>query len=171
MEWPFDHFPLVFFFHLQLDPATVWVCEEFGSRIFFPDTDNTSFDLPSGINRLVVEGAPVVQGPSHVSGGVHVATPVTSAFTGSSRPIFHSGQKKAQGTFNIKVVQASLKWLSNGKPEFKHLGQLFVDITEATANVHYIEGVVQKKWGADHIIVTADGLQLDDSPGTQGMPY
>lgn len=85
-------------------------------------------------------------------------------------PFFILGKRRLREHLTSRL-QASLKWLSNGKPEFKHLGQLFVDITEATANVHYIKGVVQKKWGADHIIVTADGLQLDDSPGTQGMPY
>ena len=151
--------------HIQLDPTTVWLREEFGNRFFFPDSANASFDLPAGIDCLVVEGAAVVQGPSPVS-SVPVTTP---GYAGGTRPVFSSGQRKGQPTFNVKVVQASLKWLPNGKPEFNHLGQVFVDITEATANVHYIRSEVQKKWGADYIIVTADGLQLDDSPGTQGM--
>ena len=53
--------------------------------------------------------------------------------------------------------------------EFHHIGQFFVDITEATANVNYIVSVVQRKWGEDHTIVTADRLQLEDCSGTQGV--
>ena len=60
-------------------------------------------------------------------------------------------------------------WLPNGKPEFKQMGQLFIDITEGTANVEYVHAsVVQNKWGPDYILVTVDGLQLHDSPGTKG---
>ena len=66
-------------------------------------------------------------------------------------------------------MQAILKWLPNGKPEFNNLSQLFVDITEATANVKYILSVVQKKWGSEYSIVTADGLHLEDCSGTQGI--
>ena len=47
--------------------------------------------------------------------------------------------------------------------------QTFVDVTEATmANVNYITAAVQHRWGPDHSLVTSDGLQLDDSSGTQG---
>lgn len=156
------------YFHVQLDPATVWMREEFGSRIFFPDINNACFDLPADIECLIVEGTASVPGPSSLSGGIHVATPVTTGYTSGNRPIFSSSQKKGQATFNVKVVQASLKWLPNGKPEFKQLGQLFVDITEATANVQHVQSVVQNRWGPDYVLVTADGLRLDDSPGTKG---
>ena len=35
--------------------------------------------------------------------------------------------------------------------------------------MNYIFGAVQRKWGADHVIVTIDGLTLEDSPATQGL--
>ena len=155
-------------FMIQLDPATVWMREEYGSRIFFPDATNTHFELPVNAECLIVEGAATVQGPSSASSGVQVVTPVTTGYTSGNRPIFSSNQKKSQ-TFNVKVVQASLKWLPNGRPEFKQMGQIFVDITEHTANVQYVQCVVQSRWGPDYILVTVDGLQLDDSPGTKGM--
>ena len=134
----------------------------------FPDTTDTRFDLPVSVERLIVEGTATVQGPSSASSGVQVVTPVATGCTSSNRPFYSSNQKKSQ-TFNIKVVQASLKWLPNGRPEFKQLGQSFVDITEATANVQHVQSVVQGRWGPDYILVTADGVQLDDSPGTKGM--
>ena len=153
---------------LQLDPNSVWLREEFGSHIYFPDISTGCFTLPPGVEYLMVEGSSVIQGASSVSDTVNVATPHTAGNTRVNRPAFGSLQRKSHLSFNIKIVQATLKWLSNGKPEFNHLGQLFVDITEATANVHYILSVVQKKWGRDYNIVTADGLQLDDCSGTQG---
>ena len=156
-----------YYFILQLDSATVWM-REFGTRIFFPDAANTRFDLPVNVECLIVEGTTTVQGPSSASSGVQVVTPAATVYTSGNRPLFSSNQKKSQ-TFNIKVVQARLKWLPNGRPEFKQSGQLFVDITEATANVQYVQSVVQSRWGPDYILVTADGLQLDDSPGTKGM--
>ena len=54
------------------------------------------------------------------------------------------------------------------KPMFEKLGQVFVDVTETTANIAYITTVVQQKFGLDHMIVTGDGLKIDNSSGTQG---
>lgn len=65
-------------------------------------------------------------------------------------------------------IQASMKRLSSGKCKFSHLGQTFVDVTKSTANVNYIRNVVQKRWGYNYILVTADGLEIEDSSGTQG---
>ena len=87
----------------------------------------------------------------------------------SARPAFMSvtGGKKLQ-TANVKVVQASLKRLASGKCEFVHLGQTFVNVNEANANVDYITSVVQRRWGSHYILVTADGLEIEDSSGTEG---
>lgn len=61
-----------------------------------------------------------------------------------------------------------MKRQPNGKFEFTSTSQAFIDVTDSTANVHYITNVVQKRWGTDFQLVTADGLQLEDSSGTQG---
>lgn len=95
-------------------------------------------------------------------------TPSTSSSGATSyRPIF-SASMKGQ-TLNLKVIQATLTRLSNGKVEFTHTGQTFIDLSEATANVHYIASVVQTKWGHDYVLVTTDGLRIEDGSGTQGM--
>ena len=63
-----------------------------------------------------------------------------------------------------------MKRLSNGEVEFMAQNQTFVDVTETTANLHYIiSTAIQRKWGPEYVVVTSDGLKLDDSSGTQGM--
>ncbi len=64
----------------------------------------------------------------------------------------------------------------NKKPSFNKLGQTFIDLTEATANIHYVTSVVQQKIGSDHVVATGDGLKIEDSSGedssgTQGELY
>ena len=46
---------------------------------------------------------------------------------------------------------------------------MFIDITDDTSNVHYINSVVQEKWGPGYIALTNDGLPVEDSSGTQGL--
>ena len=48
------------------------------------------------------------------------------------------------------------------------MSQLYTDISETTANVDYILTIVQRRWGEDYTLVTNDGLELLDSPGTRG---
>ena len=79
-----------------------------------------------------------------------------------------SATRKAQST-NVKIVQASVKRLPTGKLEFFGQNQTFVDVTETTANLHYVSSAIQRKWGPEYVLVTTDGLKLDDSSGTQGM--
>ena len=43
-----------------------------------------------------------------------------------------------------------------------------MDVTEATANLHYVSSAVQRKWGQEYTLVTSDGLKVDDSSGTKG---
>ena len=72
-------------------------------------------------------------------------------------------------TVIVKIVKATMTTGLNGKPEFTPLTQTFVDVTESTANTNYILNAVQRKWGSQYVIVTSDGLQIDDGSGTQGM--
>ena len=110
---------------------------------------------------LVVEGSTSSQQP------IPIATPLaSSSSTTTYRPIM-SGARKGQ-SLNLKVIKANLEYRPNGKPEFSHTGQTFIDLCESTANVHYITNVIQRKWGEDYVLVTADGLRIDDSSGTQG---
>ena len=58
--------------------------------------------------------------------------------------------------------------LTNGKVEFQRLEQTHIVLEEQTANVQTVTNAVQQKWGAEFVVVTGDGLQVDDSSGTQG---
>ena len=121
--------------------------------------------------NLLVEGAP----PVNQTQAVPCSTPFRGGPQSSSstnhpmyKPIFSA---KKEPTANVKVVQAQLTRSSSGKAEFQRQGQLFIDVTEATANAPYISNAVQKKWGNDYMLVTADGLGIEDSAGTQGNSY
>lgn len=117
----------------------------------------------------MVEGSPQSHGTPTVTNAVPLATPGPSGSsgTGTSYRQLVPVSRKAN-TINVKVIQAAMKRQPNGKFEFTSTGQAFIDVTDSTANVHYITNVVQKRWGADFQLVTADGLQLEDSSGTQG---
>lgn len=145
--------------------------EEFSNRAYFPDEDN-KFQFPSCVGRtvisLIVEGVPptvqaipvvtAMPGPS--------STPVSSQQHPVYKPIFSS--KRKEPLVNVKIVKADMTRSVSGKPEFERLGQVFIDVNESTANISYISNAVQRKWGSDYILVTADGLEMEDSSGTQG---
>ena len=70
----------------------------------------------------------------------------------------------AGGQFvSVKVFEANLSFTDSGKPNFEKLGQVFIEIREATANV------AQAELGANYTLVTNDGLELHDSAGTQSI--
>ena len=83
------------------------------------------------------------------------------------KPVGGSG-KNREPTLSLKVVQATMQQSPGGKPEFTRLSQAFIDITDSTANVPFITSVIRSKWGSEYVLVTADGLQIEDSSGTQG---
>ena len=160
---------------MQLDPATVWLHEESpGSRAFFPDPSNTHFlltdDVDILITNLVAMGSPVQSTSSSTSATTRMSSASAEPSTyGLQVPqTQYTASRKAQST-NVKILQASIKRLSNGKIEFLAQNQTFVDVTETTANLHYVSSAIQRKWGSEYILVTSDGLKLDDSSGTQGM--
>ena len=53
--------------------------------------------------------------------------------------------------------------------EFQPLSQTFIELVDSTANVEHILGVIQRRWGSEYTLVTHDGLQLEESPATQGI--
>lgn len=70
---------------------------------------------------------------------------------------------------NVKVVRADLRWIAGqAKPELTPSEQLYICLTESTANVDYVLHTVKRRWGEDQVLVTADGLKVEDSAGTQG---
>ena len=76
--------------------------------------------------------------------------------------------KTGKQTCNVAVVHAHFKRLPGGKADFKLVTQKFVLVTEELANFYYILSKVAS-WGNNHVLVTANGLKIEDGSGTRGM--
>lgn len=48
-------------------------------------------------------------------------------------------------------------------------GQTFIELCEKTANVGYVLTQIQRKFRPEYAVITADGLEVKDSSGTQGL--
>lgn len=88
--------------------------------------------------------------------------------SGSRSAVIAHGRREQ--TINVKIIQAKMKLprSASGKPQFVNLNVLYIDVTEATANITYLTNAVRAKWGNDHVIVTSEGLPISDGSGTQG---
>ena len=134
----------VFPLPVQIDPATVYLREEFGQRAFFPEASN-EFHLPSCVGgtifSLVVEGSQLNTRQTNLSTSAVACIPGPSS---GSRPIFST---KKEVSVKVKVVQATLKKSPSGKMDFTHENQTYVTVTEGTANLDYVSQAIQQKWG------------------------
>uniref|UniRef100_A0A1X7UYK0 RING-type domain-containing protein n=1 Tax=Amphimedon queenslandica TaxID=400682 RepID=A0A1X7UYK0_AMPQE len=157
----------------DLNPATVWIQQHHGRKVYFPDMGTSEFDFSNDLedrDYLVVRSQKAqsretnlsvdIPGPSS-SNSVPAVTP--------SRPIITA--KKTNDCATVKIIQASMKRLSTGKAEFAHQAQTFIDIRDDTANVTYPTSMVHRKWGNDYVIVTTDGLPIEDCSGTKGLRF
>lgn len=144
----------------QIDPATVYLREEFGQRAFFPDASN-EFHLPSCVGvtifSIVVEGSQHNVRPRNQTTSAVVSMPGPSS---GNRPIFST---KKEVSVKVQVVQATLKKSLSGKVDFTSENQTYVTVTEGTANLDYVSQAIQQKWGSQYVLVTSDGLKLNDS--------
>ena len=85
--------------------------------------------------------------------------------------IFHSVTAPKRGaSFSLKVVKATVTKKGRGKSDFQPISQMYIELTEATAHLEHILGVIRKRWGAEYTLVTTDGIEVEDSPATQGTP-
>ena len=75
---------------------------------------------------------------------------------------------KGGANFSLKVVKATVTKQGRGKPDFQSTSQVYIELTEVTAHLEHILGVIRKRWGAEYTWVTSDGIELEDSPATQG---
>ena len=72
------------------------------------------------------------------------------------------------GTISVRITKAVSKMLMNGKTELVKMEQIFIDLSEETSNVHFVNDAIQRKWGKDFVVCTSDGLAIEDSSGTSG---
>ena len=77
-------------------------------------------------------------------------------------------QSKETALANIKIIRAKMESSRTGKIEFTQEAQMHLDISESTANVKHILEEVQQRWGEQYMLVTVDGLELEDCEGTRG---
>ena len=161
----------------------MWLKEEFSPRVFFPDAQNKKFvvndDVGFLITSLKVEGSNearnVGDGFSGIVGGNTPSTSKGSLGCSSFNRLPNTNQhcpkpivnakRSSQTSINVKVVQAKLSFAENNKPEFEVNNQTFIEVSEETANINYIFGAVQRKWGDCYTVVTNE---IDDCSGTQG---
>ena len=162
----------------QLQPSTVWLRERYtGGMVFVPNDDGTSFDLPSGDEIpavLVVEGTPFSEAANQNQQQQAIPGPAPHDRAG---PVVQRQQTAIDIPFrkshvqqcNVKIERADiLGWTAARKPVLGSIKQLFVTVTEASADIDHVMAAVQRKWGPDHTIITGNGLKVEDSSGTQG---
>jgi len=143
--------------------------------------------------RLAAYASLVVEGPAeeHIvssqqfsavaqyrpsTGGPVSSLASPSSFTSnslSSGTSYRSVQyKKGCKSVSIKITKAEMKKSSGSKkPEFYATGQTYIELVDATANVEFVMGTIQKRWGNNFVIVSNDGLELEDVPATQGYSF
>ena len=142
------------FLLFKLYPSTVWLREKPpGSRVFFPNTNNSGFVLSDDVGMLITHlialGSPITTSPSQPSTSrvVSHTQSSSSGLTNSADAVIQNqpapGRKRS--SISIKVVQAGLKRSLSGRPEFTPQNQTFIDLAEATANVNYVTSVIQRR--------------------------
>ena len=161
-------------------PSEVWLRAEIDNRAFYPD-ELGHFNLQE--MSLLFGSVLSVEGPNlppGVAPSVTVSSTAQSSGIGASAsynsapppPAFRSVVPKHSSskgpTVSVKVIRATMESFRAGKTEFSQEAQMHIDISESTANVEHVTKEVQQRWGEKYIIVTADGLQLEDCEGTQG---
>ena len=156
----------------EVSPDGVWLREEFSGRAHFPDTEGM-FSL----SAVEIGCSLIVEGPAFAMHSPSIAVPCTPGpssgtprNTGGQVPPFFRSVVHGKGpTVNLKVVLARMETTKSGKCSFMAESQMFIDLTEATATVDYILTVIRRQWGQDVTLVSADGLEMESSSGSQGM--
>ena len=170
-----------------MHPSELWLRDECDGSVYFPDQDgqfNLQDDNITPYSTLVVEG-PTASGlntrmgfSSAVRAGGQSAlpqhqSPVTSPLpsAGHGPPMFRSviAPRKAPVTL-IKIMKAKMSAAKKGgKPDFQCTGQMYIELTDATANVGQVCEAVRRQWGTEYTVVSIEGLEIDDTVATQGQ--
>ena len=159
----------------------VWLRDESDDSGHFPESEDGSFTL-SGISpfaTMIVEGPLLVSGFPPRAQGTRGQSLAMMASTSSSvkvasatppPPIYRSVVAPKRVAITVKIVKARMKIpkKGSGNPEFESLSQMYVELTETTANIAHVTDMVRKQWGTEYYIVSAEGIEIADSAATQG---
>lgn len=164
----------------QVDPSEVWLRAEQDNRAFFPE-DSGHFNFHDA--NLLFGAVLFVEGSNLVTPtNPHQTVSSTAQSSGSGAsasynsnpppPAFKSvipKQAVPKGpTSTVKIIRAKMDRTRTGKVEFTQEAQMHLDVAESTANVQYVLNEVQQRWGHQYVLVTIDGLELEDGEGTKG---
>ncbi len=134
----------------------MWLKDSFGPKVFFPDSGMTTFDFPSEVGLTIiclnVDGSAATASPVLTSTSANLPGPsgLTPRFKSRFSPAFQS-KKDVRST--LRIVQANATFdRDTNKPVFNNIGQAFIDISEATANVNYVTSVVQQTFGTEYVL-------------------
>ena len=170
----------------NLNPATIWLQECYGHRIYIPD-EHGNFEMPRRVYRATVNGVRQDSPRSNVPTGSGVASTSSTSSANSitltatstpsdhssasqlNRPFFQSVASGRSSKAKIKIVRADVTYSGNGKPHFSTLDAMFVDITPGNANQPSILSAVQDEFGRNFTIVGNDGFEIKDATATRGM--
>ena len=155
----------------HLNPDTIWLQDTIGTRIYIPNDDG-SFQLGSS---SIAYGCKVNGIPINASQPMATETPPSTSHTivsptvgrSAERPFFHSVSSRNTKA-KVKIVRARLSYAQNGRPVFQNIDVIFVDVTEENADARSIIRAVQEQFGANYTIVSNNGLEIKDGPGTRG---
>ena len=172
-------------------PQTVWLRARFANRTYWPDGGVFDLNSVESFALLSVEGvsctqsteAPEVPHSSRSTTTLSSTPSLGSEPSSSKQPttpmwpgfasVVHSqtkglAKKKASVNHTLKVIVASINHVDGDKPSFNKQDLVYVNISESTATLPHVLSVVRDQLGEEYIIVTSDGFEVKDSPGTQG---
>ena len=160
----------------QVNPSETWLSNSVTEQAFFPQHDG-SFNLVdvTAYTTLSVEGPvqssslpPPLRSQNLPRSSITLSsTPSTSNLPPS--PSFRSViAPRRTSSFSLKVVKAKLAKTGKCKPEFEPISQTYIELVDSTANLEHILGVIHQRWGSQFTLVTNDGIELEESPATQG---
>lgn len=152
----------------SLVPETIWLQKAIGNKIYLPDDDGAFSAVVEERNifGLAVHGVKK-QGEAPMTSNSSTTLSATLNATNDTPPIFKSVLSKKSKS-RLKIIRANLRYASNGRPQFESIDVLYVDITEANANVAFLLKLVQEEYGDNYIMLTSEGLTVKDSPATRG---
>lgn len=184
---------------MQLQPQGIWLRCDISHKVFWPfETGDFNLGSVSDYTQLAVEGpslstaagsgVEISSSPStsftnspvpcigdnsvHVHGiGPTRDRRVTQGiqWPGFRSVVHQSAPREKRGVYSLKVVAARFTRTDGGKPQFEKLDQIYVSITEATANQPFILAAIHEHLGDDYIVVTSEVFEVKESNGTEGV--
>ena len=150
-----------------MDPKSIWLKDNIGSRCYFPVGDIFE-EMEEHTYTLFVEGTPPrirkPQLPLSLTTDASTSSSKSPTVLGGS-----SGSSSKYGTCNVKVLRAEkIVDPLSGKVEFKTMEKGYVDMKSSTANITYLQSCIKKMWGEEYSVVSNDGLPIVDNQASRG---